>query len=89
MEIDPPAYLVRKFMKETMALLLLNLKTPEDAPAFAYVAMPSDKVAEFFKTFAGKGIDWPDYATVLFQGAGATPPDAVKEWFYDTYGFDS
>lgn len=89
MSAEPPAYLVRKFMKETMALLLLNLQSQEGEPGFAYVAMPSEKVAEFFNNFAGKAIDWPEYVTILFQGEGVTPPEPVKEWFYDTYGFDS
>lgn len=73
----------------SMAVLLLDLILEDERPGYAYAAMPAGKVAEFLAAFAGLGIDWPDYVTLLYQGAGDTPPEEVRAWIYDTYGIES
>lgn len=73
----------------TMAVLLLNLMLDEGVAGYAYVAMPSDKIAGFLATSAGEAVAWPDYVSVLYQGEGEHPPEEIRAWFFDTYGFES
>lgn len=72
-----------------VAVLLLDLMLEDQKPGYAYVAMPAGKVPGFLTEFAGLGIDWPEYVTLLYQGAGDTPPEEVRAWIYDTYGIES
>lgn len=85
---DSP-HLLRQAVKGAMAFLLLSLLLDDDTTGYAYVAMPADRVVEFFKTFGGREVTWPDYATVLHQGIGDYPPEPVRAWFHDTYGMES
>lgn len=76
-------------LDHSMAILLLNLILEDEKPGYAYVAMPAGKVAGFLTEFAGFGIDWPDYVTILIKGEDEKPPEEVRAWLFDTYGFES
>lgn len=73
----------------SMAVLLLNLILEGDLPGYAFVAMPAAKVPDFFTDFANAEVEWPEYVHILHQGEGDTPPEEVRAWIYDTYGFES
>ncbi len=74
---------------QSMAILLLDLQLEPEVFGYAYVAMPASHVETFLTAFAGTASDWPDYVRVLYQGEGERPPEEIRAWFYDTYGFES
>ncbi|MBA4274506.1 MAG: hypothetical protein C0436_02510 [Alphaproteobacteria bacterium] len=83
------AVMLQDTLDGTMTVLLLNLMLDDDSAGYAYVAMPSDKVAGFLTGSAGEALTWPDYVKLLYQGEGEHPPEEIRAWFFDTYGFES
>lgn len=81
--------LLRQAVKDTMAVTLLSLALDDGTMGYAYVAMPTEKFPDFIQYYGGQALEWPDYATVLYQGEGEYPPAVIREWFFDTYGIES
>ena len=79
----------KAMLEASMAVVLLNLILEHDTPGYAYVALPADKMQLFLAEHAGSDATWPEYVRVLYEGEGEHPPEEIRAWFYDTYGFES
>lgn len=73
----------------SMAILLLDLQLEDEVAGYAYIALPTAQIETFLTAFAGKAMDWPEYVKLLYRGEGERPPEEIRAWFYDTYGFES
>lgn len=68
--------------------ILLRTKTVAGKPVFAYVAVQGDRLAEFRDAFQNDHFNPADYGRILECGEGNEPPEDIKRYMEEEYGFD-
>jgi hypothetical protein len=56
--------------------------------AYYFIKIPKEKLREFYKLAEGAGpFDLSAYGDILYSAYGDTPPEHIRKWIYEEYGF--
>lgn len=77
----------RLALQEATCLFLLQSRDEQDNPAFAYLAVSGEKLADFRAALNQPLFDAGDFGEILLSGAGTPSAEAQRE-MASRYGFD-